>query len=153
MVNHAYPEGVDCVWIASDFNGHVGAFVTGGIGPIPVEALNSEFVPIEDIEERICQLPKISEVRLLVSMKRPDDFIDMAESGLFVYDWRDVERTLKESTHLYEPIAVPITPISIDELPGLLRGIAANISFSKVVFVDGHPLDICLHVECYEPAR
>jgi len=148
MVNYAYPEGVDCVWIASDSNGHVCAFVTGGIGPIPIEALNSELVSIEDIEELICQLPKASGVQLLISMKRPDDFIDMAERGLFVYDWRDVERSLKESTHMYEPIAVPITPISIDELPESLRGFATNISFSKVLFVDCHPLDVCLYVEC-----
>jgi hypothetical protein len=96
MTTQPYPGQIDCVWIASDRDGHVGAFVTAGVGPIPELALNSaEPLLVEDIEEAILKLPKVSDCRLLVSIPRPDSFIDMAERGLFVYDWSDVHRTTR----------------------------------------------------------
>ena len=148
MIAREYPNGVDCVWVASDCNGNVGAFVTGGLGPIPLMALNCEFVPVVDIEEIVCKLPKISDSHLLVSIKRPDDFIAMAERGFFVYDWRDIHRTTLESTHAYEPIAVPVSPILVDALSEPLHLCANNLRFRSVAFVDGQPLDVCVFVEC-----
>lgn len=32
-INDPYPFGIDCVWLASDRNGHVGAFVTADGAP------------------------------------------------------------------------------------------------------------------------
>lgn len=150
MIDHVYPDGVDCVWVASDRNGNLGAFVTGGVGPIPLQVLTDELVSIEDIEERLCELPKVSDLRLLVSMKRPDDFICIAERGFFVYDWRDVHRTSHESTHVYEPIAVPLNPISVDALPEPLHSLAASLRFGNVAFVDETTIDVRAHVECRE---
>ena len=34
-------------------------------------------------------IPNVPVARLLVSVKRPDGFIDLAERGAFVYDWTD----------------------------------------------------------------
>ena len=50
MSTQPYPEGIDCVWLASDREGRVGAFITAGVGPIPAEALSSVYMPVEDIE-------------------------------------------------------------------------------------------------------
>ena len=101
MTKQVYPTGLNSVWIAKDRNGHLGAFVTGGIGPIPDRALNRDFLAVEDIEEAVCKLPLVSDSRLLVTMKRPDAFVAIAKRGFFVYDWRDVHRTERES---YEKI-------------------------------------------------
>jgi hypothetical protein len=143
-----YPEGIDCVWLASDRDGHIGAFITAGAGPIPVDALNSERLDVEDIEERVCSLPRISTARLLVRVKRPESFIAMAERGLFVYDWSDVHRTAREELRGYEPVAVPVNPVSTDGLGDELAASFAGIELKDVAFSDGHVLDIRKHMDC-----
>lgn len=148
MSSREYPHGVDCVWLALDGAGHVGAFVTGGIGPVPLLALNDEFLPVEEIEEAIFSLPKVSDVRLLVSMKRPDDFVAMAERGLFVYDWRDVHRIAKACTDCYELIAAPHNPIKVSDISQLLGRNLGRIVFLGIEFSDELPLDICSHTKC-----
>ena|ERR1043166_7291195 len=99
MTACVYPNGLDCVWLASDRTGHVEAFVTAGAGPIPVAALSGASLPIGDVEQAVCELPRISNVRLLVQMRRPDDFIEMAQRGAFTYDWHDIHRTVREFAH------------------------------------------------------
>ncbi|WP_137940450.1 hypothetical protein [Chitinivorax sp. B] len=143
-----YPNGLDCVWLATDRNGHLGAFVTGGIGPIPKSVLSSASVSIENIEEMVCALPQVSDVRLLVKMKRPDDFVEMAQRGLFVYDWCDVHRTASEFTHAYEPIAVPLNPISANLLPEVLMKVALATKLINVAFVEMQVLNIAAVLEC-----
>jgi hypothetical protein len=91
MAEFFYPDGVDCVWVAFDRDGHLGAFVTGGSGPIPVHLLAPGLLAVEDIETRLALLPRVSAAGLLVQIKRPDDFVAMAERGLFVYDWSDAQ--------------------------------------------------------------
>ena len=145
-----YPEGIDCVWLASDQEGHLGAFITAGIGPIPVAALDPSHMPVEDIEERICQLPLVSQARLLVSVKRPDDFIDLAERGLFVYDWTDINRTAREALHVYEPVAVPSTPITASSLPSDLAALAKILRLADVRFTASDAVDIRAHLSCAE---
>jgi len=68
MTTQPYPEGIDCVWLASDREGRGGAFITAGVGPISAEALSSVYMPVEDIEGHLCQLPPVSQVQLLVSV-------------------------------------------------------------------------------------
>ena len=107
MTMRAYPDGLDCVWLGVDRNGNLGAFVTAGAGSIPVSVLNDLSLPIEEIETAVCQLPRVSEVRLLFQIKRLDDFVEMAQRGFFVYDWTDIHRTAHESIHAYELMVVP----------------------------------------------
>lgn len=135
-----YPDGVDCVWIASDKNGNLGAFATGGIGPIPVPALTGGIL-IDEIEETLCQLPRISEVQLLVAIKRPDDFVAMAER----YDWSDVHRTASEEIGAYELIAKPVVSILADALPASLASFATYISFNNSNFAESNLLDITIY--------
>ena len=153
MNDRTYPDDVDCVWLASDRRSYLGAFATGGVGPIPLQALNCELVTLEEIEELIYGLPKVSDARLLVSMKRPDDFISMAERGFFVYDWRDIHRTAQEATQTYEPIAVPHNPLRIDALPKRLANVVEKIRFDNAVFIDGLALDVQSQMECRRGAQ
>jgi hypothetical protein len=145
-----YPNGIDCMWLASDRNGHLGAFVTGGFGPIPIQALNCEDALVEDIEDLVCNLPNVSTARLLVSIKQPDDFLELAKRGVFVYDWSDVHRTARKSIHAYELVAAPVNPIAVDMLPIGLANIAKAIKFGNVAFADGQLLDVRAHVKCRE---
>ncbi|MBS0372852.1 MAG: hypothetical protein JSS57_27060 [Proteobacteria bacterium] len=138
MTMREYPDGLDCVWLATDRNGHLGAFVTGGSGPIPVSATSDSSFPIEDIEAAVCELPQISETRLLVQMRRPDYFIDIAQRGFFVYDWRDV----------YEPVAVPLNPITLDALPESIRRLAVDATLRDSAFVEEQALDVMAMLEC-----
>jgi hypothetical protein len=150
MVTQKYPDGIDCVWIASDRDGHVGAFVTGGVGPIPAKALNEDGLLIEELEEEICRLPRVSGSHLLFSVKRPDDFIAIAERGIFVYDWRDVHRTANDSSYVYEPIASPVNPIKVDALPKLLKKLAKNIEFFNLAFIESGNIDVKDQFECFD---
>ena len=149
MIKRAYPDGVDCVWIGSDSDGHLGAFVTGGVAPIPIRALNSDVLPVEEAEKAVCQLPSISETQLLVSMKRPDDYVAIAERGFFVYDWCDVERTERESTKSYEQLVVPLSPIRSHELPEPLAQLVAHVRFSGLVFSEAKSVNVLEQFECY----
>lgn len=145
-----YPEGIDCVWLASDREGRLGAFITAGMGPIPVAALDPSHMPVEDVEGLLCQLPPVSQARLLVSVKRPDDFIDLAERGLFVYDWTDINRTAREALRVYEPVAVPSNPIIASSLPSDLAALAKALRLTDVVFAAGDAVDIRAHLSCAE---
>lgn len=149
-MDRPYPDGIDCVWLAVDRDGHLGAFVTGGEGPIPLQALNSAHSPVEEIEERIYDLPRVSDARLLVEMKRPDDFVAIAERGFFVYDWTDVQRTMRESVHAYELVAVPVNPITIDAVPDEIVGLVAGLGLDNATFVNGGRLDVCAYLSCRE---
>lgn len=143
-----YPEGVDCVWIATDHEGYVGAFVTAGVGPIPQLVLGSKGVAIEDIEERICELPPVSKVQVLTSVPRPDDFVAMAERGVFVYDWSDVHRTSRQSIGAYELMAVPETPITVNDLPSDMMQFVKDIKLDGVEYAEAKNIDIRECLEC-----
>lgn len=73
MTRQHYPLQVDCISVASDRDGHVAAFVTAGIGPIPAVVLNNtESLLVNDSEEAILRLPKVSACRLIASVPRQD---------------------------------------------------------------------------------
>lgn len=151
MKEHAYPEGVDCVWLATDRDARVAAFVTGGAGPIPVSVLDVSRPPVEEIEARINEIKPVTSAQLLVNLKRPDDFVGFAKRGLFAYDWTDVHRTRGESLHAYELIAIPGSPISIRDLPNDLADLVAEVSLN-VSFNMEERIDVCRHLICV-PAR
>jgi len=142
MNDQPYPWGIDCLWLASDRDGRLGAFLTGGAGPIPMDVLAASSFPVTKTGAMLCRQPKIAAARLLVSLKRPDDFIDLAERGFHVYDWSDMGRTSRGVTGAYEPIAMPETPISIDDLPDELAAVARLLRMDAVCFGDGIPLDM-----------
>ena len=143
-----YPNGIDCIWLALDRDGHVAAFATGGAGPIPSSVLDDGQIP-EDLELRIRALPRTSAARTLVSYKSLDDFVAIAERGIFAYDWSDVHRTLQDEIGAYELIAVPSKPIRVVDLP---RDIAAFATGSKLdmTFDGANRLDVRRLTNCVE---
>ncbi|WP_175958541.1 hypothetical protein [Burkholderia sp. BCC0405] len=152
MSMRSYPEGVDCVWLASDCEGNIGAFITAGCGPIPEVTFDFERINIDDIEGRLCELPIVSRAQLLVSVKRPDDFVDLAERGLFVFDWTDIERSEQSALRAYELVAIPTNPISDISLlyaPDLAE-LAKAVSLEEMNFSSQKVVDISSYVSCIE---
>ncbi len=149
MGDRPYPDGIDCVWLASDRNGHVAAFVTAGVGPVPTEALNWERPKVEDVEELVCGMPHVTAARVLVPV---DSFVELAERGLFVYDWSDVHRTTRDELRAYELVAIPVSPITVDVLPANLACIARTVKFAGVIFADGKTPDVRKQMSCSERA-
>ena len=116
----------------------------------PGGGTESAYISVEDIEGQLCQLPTVSEARLLVSVKRPDDFIDLAERGVFVFDWTDINRTAREALHVYEPVAIPTKPITANELPTDLADLAKALRFDDVAFAAEGRLDVRALMSCTE---
>lgn len=144
-----YPAGIDCVWLAFDCEGRVGAFITAGLGPIPNSTFDENLVSIEEVESILDDLPPITQAKLLVNVKRPDDFIALAERGFFVYDWTDISRTSASAMNAYEPVAAPIKPIHLSELPRALMIFAQASSF-PISFLVGEKLDAHKYFNCLE---
>lgn len=128
------------------------AFATGGSGPIPVGVLESAECAIEDVEETVAELPRTGVAQLLVSLKRPDDFIAIAERGIFAYDWSDVHRMQRDETRVYELIAVPTSPIKLSQLPDELARLAARSKLEDVTFETERKLDIRKLLSCVDAA-
>lgn len=150
MTTQPYPEHIDCLWLASDSEGYLGAFITAGAGPIPMEALNFIGLPVVDTGDRLCQLPAVSKAQLLVSLKPPNDFIDLAERGIFVYDWSDVHRSKSRGLKKYELYAVPTNPITVTSLPSDLESLARAVKLANIKFTDGNNVDIRAQMVCCE---
>jgi hypothetical protein len=135
--------------LAADRDGRVGAFVTAGEAPIPAAVLDAARVSVLEIEERVMTLDPATSARLLVSLPRPDDFVEFARRGLFAYDWTDVHRT-SGSIRAYELIAAPESPITIKELPAELVDLIAGVIL-PVSFADNAPVDVAKWTRCREP--
>jgi hypothetical protein len=146
-----YPGGIDWVWVAADRVGNVGAFVTAGSGPIPVNVLHAGLGLLEGIEEVVWSLPRTSEAQILVVTKRPDDFVAMAERGLYVYDWSDVHRTARDALGRYELTAAPRSPIQARDVPSELADALSRARFDTVLFASEHTLDVRALLRCREP--
>ncbi|MBY3136110.1 hypothetical protein [Rhizobium laguerreae] len=146
-----YPSGMDYVWIGSDKDGFLAAFVTGGFGSIPLAALEDAALPLENVEPLLAEMPSVSKANLLVSYPRPDDFIAIAEKGFFVYDWADTHRVERDYTRKYEMVAAPTSPVPLQKLPSLLqvsaRRIKFNFPFSEEILINikdnFQPHEIC----------
>ena len=150
MSTQPYPEHLDCLWLASDSEGYLGAFITAGAGPIPMEALNFIGLPVVDTGDRLCQLPAVSKAQSIVSFSLPDDVIDLAERGIFVYDWSDVHRTKLQEVKEYELYAVPTKPITVASLPSDLESLARAVKLANIKFTDGNNVDIRAQMICCE---
>jgi len=131
MSDPYYPHGWDCLWLAHDRNDQVGGFVTGSLGPIPVALLDLNDLKVKDLEKMVLGQPKVSSSRLLVSFyPKPQSFLELAERGIFVYDWTG----LGQSSKPYQQVASPTTPILLASLPDRLREIASLAKFATSDF-------------------
>jgi hypothetical protein len=148
MGERPYPESIDCCWLATDRDGHMGVFVTRGRGPIPALALLESY-PLDGIEEQLLALPKASDIDLRVRMPRPERLVALAERGFFVYDWSDVHRT-EQYIDEYELMALPYRPLTLDLLPESLLDTARAVRFSTVSFTSAWRVDVRAHMACRE---
>lgn len=120
--------------------------MTGGNGPIPVDLLDLNEPKVEDLEEMVSGLPKVSGSRLLVSFYTdPSSFLDLAEHGIFIYDWQ----ADAQSANAYQLVAAPTTPILLASLPDRLREITSLVKFAANDF----SADTLLKVHEYFPCR
>jgi hypothetical protein len=144
MDERPYPEGIDCCWLASDRDGHLGVFVTRGRGPIPAQAL-LEVYPLDSIEEQLLALAKASDIDVRVRMPRSDRLVALAERGFFVYDWSDAHRT-EQYIDEYELIALPYRPLALDLLPEKLLDAARWVRFTTLSFASAWRIDVRAHL-------
>ena len=151
MDERPYPQGTDCVWLASDQVGHLGVFLTAGCGPIPAQTLLATY-PLDDIETQILELPKASDIDLLVKWAWADSIVGMVERGFFLYDWSDVHRT-EAPIDEYELMAYPYRPLTLDQLPDNLLDAARSVRFTKVAFANAWRVNVRAHMNCKEAYR
>jgi hypothetical protein len=148
MNTRLYPEDIDCTWLGLDRNRHVGAFVTAGIGPIPIALLDLEKPEVEDMGSMVCALPNVSTARILISVPDPSYYVELAERGIFVYDWTDVHRSRVDELNSYEPFAIPNDPLTLDSLPTALKEVVTLAKFDQVTFSDRTRVDVTEYVSC-----
>jgi len=150
MSDSYYPHDLDCLWLAHDRNNHVGGFVTAGLGPIPVDLLDLNAFKVREYGRMTSDLLKVSGSRLLVSIyKDPSSFLDLAERGIFVYDWSDIHKVDAQSANAYQLVAAPTTPILLASLPDRLREITSLVKFAANDFSE----ETFLKVHEYFPCR
>ena len=149
-----YPKSQDMVWLACDRGGRLGAFVTAELGPIPIPALMSDSPAVEEIEEIVLSLPRVSDVAsepgCFYKSTMPASFLDLAARGLFVYDWTDVHRT---TSYLlaYERVATPTRPLLLETLRHELMTAMRPVRFGVLEFCASLVVDPHAHTPCATP--
>lgn len=139
---YSYPEDYDVTWMASDRNGHVAFFRTGGYGPIPLAAMSRQLPDFGDMEELASSLPVNSKAKTQHDLK---ELIEITERGFFYYDWRHIEGV--GFKHTYDLIGTPSLSIHIETLPSDMRQAAKAVIFDDLDF--GAPrLDVGHRFEC-----
>ena len=137
----AYPEGMDFVWLAGDSAGHVGAFVTAGCGPVPVEALRTQ--SLENVEEIVRTLSERGDARVVGAKGDLSSFAEMARRGVYVFDWTDVHKAQSRETGFYERTAEPTSPRSASDFAVPLFTFA-DIDFALSQQIDVRSRSSCL---------
>ena len=102
--------------MAVDAAGHVGAFVTAGIGPIAATALDAAIPSIHAVGKQVEALPRVTTARMFIEDKGWGSFQALAEAGIFAFDWQDVNR-VRGFVRAYEAFAAPTKPVSLANLP------------------------------------
>ena len=146
--NPQYPAGYDWTWIGVDKVGNIAAFCTASLGPAPKELIKSHVDVILDIEDEVLKLPERSDVKLVSNVKRPDSFIDLANRGIFVFDWSDIHRRNVDALGAYELMAIPSKPLMHSQLPEKLVNVVKSAEFLNLDFSTLETFDPRVHLEC-----
>jgi hypothetical protein len=149
VTKNAYPKQLDWVWLATDREDHIAAFITAGSGPIPLDYLNSPLDVFEcDLESECNKLPIRGAVELLIDLRYPESDVDLASRGCFTFDWFDVHRTYKDSKGKYEAIARPAEPIRLASVPSNIAIAATRCIFRELVFSHETRIDVRRFFDC-----
>lgn len=147
-----YPH-YDGIWIAVDGASNVAALITAAAGPIPKTVLVRSSISIESMEARLCELPRFTACVPVACDPSFQGAAEIAERGLFVYDWSDVHRTLRQALGAYELIAKPTVPIRASDLPPDLRSTAHLAQLREIDFAAGTLIDVRACFDCLSPQR
>lgn len=134
-----YPSRIECVWVAVDQAGMLGAFLTAGEGGIPFNAIQSTIINFIELEEKILQLPISSLTHLTISVPSPNHFIAIAERGFFVYDSTDPNR--------YELVCIPKTPLNLKQLPHQYMTYLQTLKLKHSLFQSATKININLEFD------
>jgi hypothetical protein len=145
-----YPIGEDYEWLAIDSLGQIARFTTGGEGPIP-EAVLAHPEVVHSARKALYQIPRTSNATILVRLPRPSDFEQIAELGIFGYDWQDVCRKAKARNGVYEPISIPSKPVLVGAAPELIQK-ATSLVRLPGTFGAGCNIDVRALMPCAVPA-
>lgn len=116
---HDYTR-VEFDWLATDLDGFVGYFSTAGAGPVPTASVQDGEL-LEDALDRIRALDRVCDGVPVAGVLNPRDWIDVAERGIFAYDW-------SHTTRQYELVAEPARPVRLhDLLDPKIRSLAAHV--------------------------
>lgn len=99
-------------------------------------------VDLRNIETLLMDLPVTGDVNLRASVARPDDFLDMACRGLYVYDW---------SGSKYVLVAEPEVEIQISDLDDKLKAIAKHAAFDSIEFPKWDAISVGSMMEAVQP--
>jgi hypothetical protein len=104
--------GFDIDWYAVDENGHVAVLTSNGQGPIPALVLEDQEV-YDRVWDAFAALPRTGSASVAArAVTSHHVFHEIAEKGLFPYDWVDPQR----SSTAYELQATPSRPLPLAEL-------------------------------------
>ncbi len=94
-------------WIAVDESGNIGFFASGGFGPVPQVSLAAAD-ELLNIQEQIRALPWTCKTESVAQVAYYlGDFFEVAEKGVFAYNW-DFDR--REYRLIVRPVA-PVAPV------------------------------------------
>jgi hypothetical protein len=148
--NHEYPSGLDCTWIASDSVGNLAAFITAGVGPVPISVLDPTLPLLPDWEDTLLSLPIVSPVSVLAQVPSQESYRGIASRGFFVFDWTDFHRPVSSHRFAYELVARPGEPACVTTLPPALHRLAVAVRFGNLVFSEHTQLDVVSRVRCVD---
>ncbi|MFB9684938.1 hypothetical protein [Amycolatopsis plumensis] len=107
---YAHPRaGIEFDWLAVDSSGALAVLTSAGYGPVP-KAVSEHAEAVDAALERINTWPQVGD-----SISQPSetgdytDWRDLAARGFYAYDWKD-------SSGPYVRLAVPTTPLTVDNL-------------------------------------
>jgi len=142
-----YPDA-DLAWVAADFAGQVGVFITAGIAPIALSALQAEAGSVSALEELILLLPKRCGASQAGAEPWPKTVVALAERGFFLYDWQDIHKAASAKTKMYELMYRPLHPALVDEFEGPLAAALNQTRIPGVKFGEQSKFDIQLLCPC-----
>jgi hypothetical protein len=124
-------------------------FFTAGCAPIPAKIVAWSY--FEAVGKTVSALPPCTAPPPSVEMKSLVGYLDLVERGFFVFDWLDLHRVGVKEHRAYDLVGVPAEPITLDELPGDVRALAAAVKFD-LSFRASQVIDVRAHFECVEPS-
>jgi hypothetical protein len=136
-----YPEWADVEWFACDQLGQIAFLTTGGQGAVP-RAVFRSLSDYLGVREAFWNLPRRCGHTLYQpesEKPRPDDWVKLAQQGLFGYDW-----SAANGPNVLEPgyrlVTSPECPLGLADLPEPTAAWVKCVTWDAVIFGQGGAL-------------